>query len=50
VAWGAATYLQVRARLAEALPLAEPALAITEAAYGPDHPDVATTRANLANL
>ena len=37
----AATYLRVHARLAEARPLAERALAITEAAYGPDHPDVA---------
>ena len=37
----AATYLQVQARLAEARPLAERALAIDETAYGPDHPDVA---------
>jgi hypothetical protein len=44
----AATYLQVHARLAEARPLAERALAIDEATYGPDHPDVATLRANLA--
>ena len=43
----AATYLQVHARLAEAWPLAERALAITEAAYGPDHPDVATYLGNL---
>jgi hypothetical protein len=33
---------------AEAGPLAERALAITEAAYGPDHPDVATRLNNLA--
>jgi tetratricopeptide (TPR) repeat protein len=44
----AATYLQVHARLAEARPLAERALAITEAAYGPDHPDVAIRLNNLA--
>jgi hypothetical protein len=37
----AATYLQVQARLAEARPLAERALAIDETAYGPDHPEVA---------
>ena len=42
------TYLQVHARLAEARPLAERALAITEAAYGPDHPDVAIRLNNLA--
>ena len=34
----AATYLQVHARLAEARPLAERALAIAEAAYGPTTP------------
>ena len=44
----AATYLQVHARLGEARPLAERALAIAEAAYGPDHPDVATRLNNLA--
>ena len=44
----AATYLQVHARLADARPLAERALAITEAALGPDHPDVATRLNNLA--
>ena len=44
----AAAYLQVHARLAEARPLAERALAIDEAAYGPDHPDVATRLNNLA--
>jgi tetratricopeptide (TPR) repeat protein len=43
-----ATYLQVRARLAEARPLAERALAIDEAAYGPDHPAVGTRLNNLA--
>ena len=46
----AATYLQVHARLAEARPLAERALAIDEAAYGPDHPDVATVLNNLAHI
>src|ERR1700677_2643905 len=44
----AAAYLQVHARLAEARPLAERALAITEAAYGPDHPAAATCLNNLA--
>ena len=38
----AGAYLYVRARLADAKSLLEHALAITEAAYGPDHPDVAT--------
>jgi hypothetical protein len=31
-------------------PLAERALAITEAAYGPDHPDVAVRLNNLAQI
>ena len=31
-------------------PLAERALAINEAAYGPDHPDVATRLSNLATV
>src|ERR1700689_2823550 len=44
----AASYLKVHARLGEARPLAERALAITEAAYGPDHPAVATDLNNLA--
>jgi tetratricopeptide (TPR) repeat protein len=44
----AATYLQVHARLGEARPLAERALSITEAAHGPDHPDVGTRLNNLA--
>ena len=44
----AATYLQVHARLAEARPLAERALAITEAAYGPGHPAVGAALNNLA--
>jgi hypothetical protein len=44
----AATYLQVHARLSEARPLAERALAIAEAVYGPDHPDVGAALSNLA--
>ena len=44
----AATYLQIHARLAEARPLAEQALTITETSYGPDHPDVAIRLNNLA--
>ena len=46
----AAGYLQVHARLAEARPLAERALAIDEAAYGPDHPNVAIGLNNLATI
>jgi hypothetical protein len=34
----------------EARPLAERALAIAEAALGPDHPDVATRLGNLATI
>jgi tetratricopeptide (TPR) repeat protein len=44
----AAMYLQVHARLIEARPLAERALAIDEASYGPDHPEVATDLSTLA--
>jgi tetratricopeptide (TPR) repeat protein len=44
----ASTYLQVHARLSEARPLAERALAIAEAALGPDHPEVAADLNNLA--
>jgi tetratricopeptide (TPR) repeat protein len=46
----AAAYLQVYARLGEARPLAERALAIAEAAYGPDHPDVGIRLSNLAAI
>ena len=44
----AATYLQVHARLADTRPLAERAVAIDEAALGPDHPGVAVRLNNLA--
>ena len=44
----AGIYLQVHGRLTDAKPLVERALAITEAAYGPDHPAVATDLNNLA--
>jgi tetratricopeptide (TPR) repeat protein len=44
----AGTYLQAHARLNDALPLRQRALAITEATHGPDHPDVATNLTNLA--
>jgi tetratricopeptide (TPR) repeat protein len=44
----AAVYLQMHARAADARPLAERALAIDEAALGPDHPAVATDLNNLA--
>ncbi len=43
----AATYLQVLGQPAAARPLFERALAITEAAYDPDHPTVATQLNNL---
>ncbi|NUT91493.1 MAG: tetratricopeptide repeat protein [Saccharothrix sp.] len=44
----AATYLQTHGRPGEAQPLFERALAISEAAYAPDHPMVATRLNNLA--
>ena len=44
----AGAYLQVHARLTDARLLLERALAIDEAAYGPDHPAVATALNNLA--
>jgi tetratricopeptide (TPR) repeat protein len=44
----AASYLRVHARLEQARPLAERALAITETAHGPDHPDVGARLNNLA--
>ena len=46
----AATYLQVHAWPADARPLAERALAIDEAALGPDHPTVAIRLGNLAGI
>jgi tetratricopeptide (TPR) repeat protein len=46
----AGTYLQVHARLADAKALLERALAIDEAAYGPDHPAVAPDLNNLAAI
>src|SRR5258708_4150570 len=46
----AGTYLQVHARLTDARELLERALAIDEAAYGPDHPHVATRLNNLAGI
>jgi hypothetical protein len=42
--------LQDTNRLAEAEPLMRRALAIDEASYGPDHPDVAIHLNNLAQL
>ena len=54
VAWDSlsnlATILQDLGLPQDARPLAERALAITEAAYGPDHPEVATVRSNLAQI
>jgi tetratricopeptide (TPR) repeat protein len=45
----AATYLQTYGQPAQAKPLFERALRIDEAAYGPDHPEVATHLKNLAS-
>ncbi|MET8689338.1 tetratricopeptide repeat protein [Streptomyces sp. NPDC004732] len=44
----AAFYVSARGQANQALPLAERALAITEAVLGPDHPDTATRLNNLA--
>ncbi|MDG4762944.1 tetratricopeptide repeat protein [Solwaraspora sp. WMMD406] len=44
----AAMFLLAQGRPTDAVPLEQRALAITEAAYGPDHPDVATWLNNLA--
>ena len=44
----AGTYLRVHARPADVKPLLERALAIAEAAYGSDHPEVAAAVNNLA--
>ncbi|MFD5519982.1 FxSxx-COOH system tetratricopeptide repeat protein [Streptomyces sp. NPDC127066] len=44
----AAFYLTARGQAAQALPLAERALCITEAALGPDHSDTAIRLGNLA--
>jgi len=46
----AGTYLQVQAQLTDAKTLLERALAIDEAAYGPDHPDVGIRLNNLAQV
>ncbi len=45
-----AQLLQATNRLGEAEPLMRRALAIDEASYGPDHPDVAIDLNNLAQL
>src|SRR5512142_2342748 len=45
-----ATYLTERARYSKAEPLYRRALAIREAALGPDHPDTARSLNNLAEL
>ena len=44
----AGVYLRVRGRPADSKPLLERALAVDEAAYGPDHPDVGPALNNLA--
>src|SRR6266568_2285736 len=46
----AGTYLQVHARFTDAKALLERALAIDEAAYGRDHPAVASILDNLATI
>ena len=43
-------YLHERAQYAQATPLLQRALAISEKVLGPDHPDVATSLNNLAGL
>ena len=43
-------YLHGRAQFAESTIVLERALAISEAAYGPDHPTVATYLSNLGNM
>ena len=45
---GAGIYLSVHGQFADARPLLERAVALTEAAYGPDHPDLAGHLKNLA--
>ena len=46
----AGTHLRVQAQLTDAKALLERALAIDEAAYGPDHPDVGRDLNNLAAI
>ena len=46
----ASTYLRERGQYRQAKPLAERALAVTEAALGPDHPDVAWRRDELGRV
>ncbi|MGA4960328.1 tetratricopeptide repeat protein [Streptomyces lavendulocolor] len=46
---GAAAYLRARGQAAQALPLAERALQLTEAALCPDHPTTAIHMSNLAS-
>ena len=46
----ASLYLQVHARLADARPLAERALAIAETGLGPDHPGITTRLTTLAGI
>ncbi|WP_329370694.1 tetratricopeptide repeat protein [Streptomyces sp. NBC_01483] len=45
-----AFYLWARGQAAQALPLKERALQVTEAALGPDHPTTALRLGNLARL
>ncbi|MFD8733997.1 tetratricopeptide repeat protein [Streptomyces sp. NPDC059618] len=45
-----AFYLTARGRATQALPLGERALAVIEAALGPDHPDTAVHMRNLAAI
>ena len=47
-AWGTWPHLQCPGRHADAPPLEQRALAVTEAALGPDHPDTAVRLGNLA--
>ncbi|MGD1224843.1 tetratricopeptide repeat protein, partial [Streptomyces krungchingensis] len=44
-----AFYLRARGQASQALPLAERALAVSEAVFGPEHPDTAIRLSNLAS-
>ncbi len=46
----ASTYLRERGQYRQALPLAQDAVAVTEAALGPDHPTIGILRSNLGDV
>ena len=47
---GAATHLEAHARLSQARPLAERALAVTESVYSPEHPAVIALLTSLGGI